>query len=88
MANHKSAIKRHRQSIKRRDRNRETKSAIKDAIKKARQAADKGDAGEAKKLLVAAERAISKAKTKRVLHKSNASRKISRLSAYVAKKAK
>ena len=88
MANHKSAIKRHRQSIKRRDRNRDTKSVVKEAIKKARQAADKGDKAEAKKLAVAAEKVIATAATKRVFHPANASRKISRLAAYVAKKSK
>ncbi|MFM1849125.1 MAG: Ribosomal protein, partial [Pseudomonadota bacterium] len=43
MANHKSAIKRHRQSLKRRDRNRDARAAVRTAIKKVRALVAAGD---------------------------------------------
>lgn len=86
MANIKSAIKRNRQSIKRRDRNRETKTAVRSAIKNARVAAEKGDKAKAAEFFKTAEKLIAKAANKRVYHARNASRKISRLAGYIAEK--
>ena len=83
MPNHRSALKRLRQSEKRRLRNRAAKSAIKTAIKKVRTAIDKGKAEEAKALLGAAVRLLDRAVTKGVLHRNNASRRISRLTVAV-----
>lgn len=76
MANHKSAIKRNRQSIKARERNRVARAAVRTAIKKASQA---GNDAESKELMRQAERAIAKAAAKGILHPKNAQRKISRL---------
>ena len=78
MANHKSAIKRHRQNLKKRDHNREIRAAVRLALKKARTAVIAKDA-EAPKLVVAAESAIARAAVKGLYHKSNAARKIGRL---------
>ena len=78
MANHKSAEKRHRQSLVARDRNRLARAAVRLAFKKARTAVLAKDAS-AKELVVAAESAIAKAATKRLFHKKNAARRISRL---------
>jgi len=78
MANHKSAEKRHRQSLKRRDGNRTLRAAVRTAIRVARNAIEAKD-NSAAELIVAAESAISKAATKGLYHKNNASRKISRL---------
>lgn len=86
MANLKSAIKRNRQSIKRRDRNREVRSAVRAAIKDARTAADSGDKKKAAEALKKAEKLIAKASNKKIYHGRNASRKVSRLAVYVAKK--
>ena len=47
MANHKSALKRHRQSEKKRIRNTSVKSALKTSIKGVREAIEKGDSKEA-----------------------------------------
>lgn len=85
MANHASAIKRHRQSLKRRDRNRGKKAAVRNAIKDAREAAQAGDKAKATKLLHAAERMIASAGGRNVFHRRNASRKISRLTVFVNK---
>lgn len=79
MANHKSAIKRHKQSLKRRDKNRLSKLKIKEVVKKARIAAEKGDKAGAAKLAKDAERILAKAARKRTVHKKNAARRISRL---------
>ena len=79
MANHKSAIKRHRQSIERAGRNRAVRTRVKNAIKQVRAAitgSDKAQAGEA---LVAATSVLSKAAGKGAMHWKKAARKISRL---------
>ena len=52
MANHKSAIKRHRQDVKRRTANRLHKTRVRTAIKGCRTAIAAGDAEKAKGLLV------------------------------------
>lgn len=86
MANHKSAEKRHRQSIKRRDRNRAAKAAIRGAVRAARSAADSKDP-KARELARAAERLLAKASTKGILNKKAAARLISRTNS-ASKKAK
>lgn len=83
MANHKSAIKRHKQSEKRRLRNAAVKTAIKSQVKKVRSAVDSGDAGEADTQLKRAVTLLDRAVTKGVLHRNNASRRISRLTTAV-----
>ena len=86
MGNHKSAIKRHRQSLVTRERNRVIKSAVRTAIKRVRTAIDEGKTKEAKDYLVEAERIVAKAAAKGILHKKNAARRISRLSAFYTAK--
>ena len=85
MANHKSAIKRHRQSLKRRDNNRSAKAAVRTALKNAAAAAQSGDKAEAQKLARAAESLMSKASKKGLFHKATLARKIGRLQASVNK---
>lgn len=79
MANHKSAQKRTRQSLRRRDRNRGRKSAVRTLEKAARQAAEAGDGEAATQRLREAEGALRRAATKGVLSKAQASRRVSRL---------
>lgn len=79
MANHKSALKRHKQSEKRRARNASIKSNLKSAVKKVTEAVGAGDAEATAKNLKAATSLIDGAVTKGVLHRNNASRKVSRL---------
>ncbi len=83
MAEHKSALKRHRQSEKRRIKNTSVKSALKTSIKGIREAVDKGDAKAAATKLKTTTTQLDKAVTKGVLHRNNASRKISRLTTAV-----
>ncbi len=79
MANHKSAKKRARQALKRRDRNREVKSAMRTAIKSVRTSVEAGDAAKSTTDLRLAERLLRKAAGKGVIPKRRASRQISRL---------
>ena len=51
MANHKSAVKQHRQDLKRRTRNRVHRARLRTAIKNCRKAIEAGDAETAKSLL-------------------------------------
>lgn len=86
MANHASAIKRHKQSEKRRARNAAVKSTLKTAVKKVKEAQTAGKADEAKANLLKAVSELDRAVTKGVLHKNNAARKISRLTRQVNQK--
>ena len=79
MANHASAIKRHKQSEKRRLRNATVKSSLRTAVKKVKEAQTAGKADEAKTNLLQAVSELDKAVSKGVLHRNNAARKISRL---------
>ncbi len=80
MANHKSAIKRHRQSLKRAARNRAMKTRVRNTVKAVRAAVQTQDKDQAQVLLVAATSVLDKAASKGVIHKKNAARNISRLS--------
>ena len=79
MANHPSALKRHRQSEKRRLRNQALKTRLRHLVRDVRTAIAGRDADTAGKTLVQASCALDKAVTKGVLHRNNASRKIARL---------
>ncbi len=79
MATHASALKRARQSEVRRRRNAVTKSTLRTSSKKVLAAVEGKNAQEAKKALAEAIPIIQKASSKRVIHKKNAARKISRL---------
>lgn len=74
MADHASALKRHRQSLKKRARNRATKSTLATIRKKVEKAATKEEAA---KFLKDAIKAFAKAGQKKVLPKKTASRRIS-----------
>lgn len=74
-----SAMKRHRQSLKRRALNRSKKSTIKTISKKAVALAKEGNTEEANKFLRLATSLIDKAAKGSTLHKGTAARKKSRL---------
>lgn len=74
-----SALKRVRQAEKRRLRNQMWKSQVKTFTKKVLKAIEEKDENKASEALKAAIRIISKAASKGVLHRNNASRRISRL---------
>lgn len=73
MANHASALKRHRQSLQRNTRNRSARAALATQVKKAR--VDIKNETEVKNALSLLARSVSKG----ILHKKTASRRISRL---------
>ncbi len=85
MANHASALKRHRQSLKRRDRNRAVKTRIKNAVKAVDTAVAEKNEDEARTALRDATSVLDRAATKKVIHARKAARKISRLNAAVNK---
>ena len=78
MANHKSALKRIRQSRKRQARNTNVRSRMRTIIKTFKQALAAGDADAGEKLR-AAERETRKAVTKGIIPARRASRPVSRL---------
>ncbi|HUE30509.1 MAG TPA: 30S ribosomal protein S20 [Verrucomicrobiae bacterium] len=79
MANHPSALKRHRQSEKRRLRNRAVKTRLRHLVREVRTAVTSGDPSAAAQTLAQASRELDKAVTKGVVHRNSAARKISRL---------
>lgn len=79
MANHKSAVKRAKQSEKRRLRNRMRKTRMKTAIRSLEQAIQSQSPEQAKEKLQEAISIIDKTAAKGVIHRNKASRKISRL---------
>lgn len=78
MANTRSAIKRMKQSEKRRQRNRAARSTIRSAVKTARGALA-APTGETKTVVRDAIRALDRAVTQGVLHRNTAARKKSAL---------
>lgn len=83
-ARKKSGIKRKRQAEKLHERNKSVKSLLKTLAKKVEQAVETKSAENAKDALVKAMKAFDKAASVGILHKSTASRKISRLSSKVS----
>jgi small subunit ribosomal protein S20 len=85
VATHKSAIKRQKQALKKQERNKSVKSMLKTLAKKVEQAVEAKSADSAKDALVKAMKAYDKAASAGIIHRTTASRKISRLSAKVGK---
>lgn len=79
MANIKSQIKRNRQNVALRARNKAARSALKTQIKRVRQAAGEGDTARVEEAYRQAARALDKAAAKGIIHKNNAANKKSRL---------
>jgi small subunit ribosomal protein S20 len=89
MANHKSAKKRARQTVKRNETNRSRRSTIRTLAKESEVASASGDSTSAKTALRKAESALAKGAARGTLHWKTAARKTSRLAkrAKAAKKA-
>ncbi len=79
MANHKSALKRARQNEVRRLRNKGYKTRVKKAIREVRTAIAEKSEEQARENFVKAVSIIQKTTSKGIIHKNQASRKISRL---------
>ena len=81
---HKSAIKRHRQSVKLAERNRVIRTHVRHSLRTLREAIGNKDTTSAETELRSTIRTLDKAVTQGVLHRNNAARRISRLSRQVA----
>ena len=86
MAQHRQALKRHRQSIKRRLSNRHFRTAMSTGIKKFLTKVDELKFDDAKELLKQAISVISHTASKGAVPKPRASRKISRLNKFLNSK--
>ena len=85
MANTKSARKATRVIARRTEVNKARRSAMRGSVRKVEEAIASGDRTAATAALKAAEPAIMRAAQRGVLHKNNASRKVSRLAHRIAK---
>jgi small subunit ribosomal protein S20 len=83
LANHKSALKRIKQNEKKNERNKHVRSTLRTFIKRVREAVAGNDVAVAKEALEAAIPVIDSAASKGVIHSSNASRNVSRLTKLV-----
>lgn len=83
MANHPSAAKRARQSVRRAQVNRTRLSRVRTFVKKVEAAIASGDKDAARAALKAAQPELNRAANKRVMAKNAVSRKLSRLSARI-----
>ncbi len=85
MANHKSALKAHRQNEKVRAHNRELRTRLRHALKAARAAIDGSDAAQAGTQLRSAVSLIDRLAGKKIIHANAAARYKSRLSRRLAR---
>jgi small subunit ribosomal protein S20 len=88
MANTKSARKAARQAVRKTEINKSRRTVLRNSMRKVEEAITSGDRAKAAAALKAAEPAIMRAAQTGVIHKNNASRKVSRLTHRVAKLAK
>lgn len=84
MANHASAKKRIRQTLKRSARNRHVRATVRTYVKRVRVAIEASDKGAAQEALTTAVQKIDRAVAKGVYHRKTGSRYISRLTEQVA----
>jgi small subunit ribosomal protein S20 len=87
VATHKSALKAHRQTIKRYERNRQLRTRLRSALKTIRTALDQGDTPQAKASLDETLSLIDKMSGKGIIHDNTAGRYKSRLTKRLAKAA-
>ncbi|MEN3336423.1 MAG: small subunit ribosomal protein [Acidobacteriota bacterium] len=87
MASHESALKAHRQNVKRRDQNRQMRTRLRGALRDIRAAIDSEDPAKVKDALRETVSLVDKMAKKKLIHKNAAGRYKSRLAIRVAKKA-
>lgn len=86
MASHDSALKAHRQNIKRREHNRQLRSRLRTALRDIRAAIDSDDPDKVKDALRNTISLVDKMAAKKLIHRNTAGRYKSRLASRVAKK--
>jgi small subunit ribosomal protein S20 len=87
VASHASALKAHRQSLKNRERNRQYRSRLRNALREIRSAVDGNNLTAAKTALKETISLIDKMTTKGVIHRNAAGRYKSRLSSRLSARA-
>ena len=88
MASHASALKAHRQSLKNRERNRQFRARLRNALRSVRIAVDGNDLAAAKVALKETISFIDKMASKGIIHRNAAGRYKSRLTTRLASKPK
>jgi small subunit ribosomal protein S20 len=79
VASHESALKAHRQSVVRREKNRQFRSKLRSALKSIRSAVDGNDVDKAKGQLAETSSLIDKMASKGIIHDNAAARYKSRI---------
>jgi small subunit ribosomal protein S20 len=86
VASHKSAVKAYGQSLARRDRNRQNRTRLRNALKTARETVAEGDAADAAGTLPGTASLVDKMASKGIIHRNAAARYKSRLAKQAATK--
>ena len=86
MASHESALKAHRQNVKRREHNRQLRTRLRSALRDIRAAIDGGDPAKVKDALRDTISLVDKMASKGAIHRNAAARYKSRLASRVTRK--
>ena len=86
MASHESALKAHRQNLKRREHNRQLRTRLRNALRDIRAAIDTDDPAKVKDALRQTISLVDKLAGKGLIHRNTAARYKSRLAGRVAKR--
>ena len=86
MASHESAVKAHRQSLVRREANRQYRSRLRGSLRAIRSAIDSGDPAKVKEALRETISLVDRMAGKKVIHRNAAARYKSRLAKRVSKR--
>lgn len=86
MASHESALKAHRQNLKRREHNRQLRTRLRSALRDIRAAIDTNDPAQVKDALRQTISLVDKLAGKGLIHRNTAARYKSRLAGRVAKR--
>jgi small subunit ribosomal protein S20 len=88
VASHDSALKAHRQNVRRREHNRQLRTRLRSALRDIRAAIDGGDPAKVKDALRDTISLVDKMAGKGLIHRNTAGRYKSRLASRVARKSK
>ena len=86
MASHDSALKAHRQNVKRREHNRQLRTRLRSALRDIRAAIDSNDPAKVKDALRNTISLVDKMASKKIIHPNTAGHYKSRLAARVARR--
>jgi small subunit ribosomal protein S20 len=86
VASHDSALKAHRQNVKRREHNRQLRTRLRGALRSIRTAIDAGDPAGVKDALRATISMVDKMAAKGLIHRNTAGRYKSRLASRVSRR--